>query len=254
MLNHLHAVICGASQGIGRAIAQKFDEAGARLTLIARREESLNEVLQGLSQDRGHKAFACDLGDTDQLRARLSSWSDPVDILVNNAGGPPAGLLCEASTEALSDAFRVHVLASQLLMHKFYPYMKQKNYGRILNVMSTSVKVPIPHLGVSNTIRGAMNSWSKTLSQELGPYGITVNNLLPGYTSTERLEALKKANAEKKSCSVEAIEKKWIESIPARRFGEPHELAEAALFLASPKASYINGVSLAVDGGRTVAL
>lgn len=250
------ALVCGASQGIGREIAVALAGAGAELILLARSEDGLKETLKKLKSSSKHQYLTLDLSHTHDIEAKLKVilQQGPISILVNNAGGPPAGPLLEAQSEDLLKAFTVHVLAAQKLTQLLAVGMKEQNFGRIINVISTSVKIPIPNLGVSNTIRGAMANWSKTLSAELGPYGITVNNILPGYTATERLDALKKANANRQGVDVQHIEKAWLNSIPARRFAAPEETAHAALFLASKMASYVNGINLPVDGGRTGCL
>lgn len=250
--------MCGASQGIGKEVALAFAQAGAEVICLARSEDKLKATLDELTKSNPkaqHSMLAVDLSDISKAEAKLQGLLDkPISILINNAGGPPAGPLIEADAEALLKAFQTHVLAAQKLAQLLVPGMKQLKYGRIINVISTSVKIPIPNLGVSNTIRGAMANWSKTLSNELGPFGITVNNILPGYTATERLDSLKQANASRQGIEVSDVEAQWLQSIPARRFGEPHETAAAALFLASPMASYINGINLPVDGGRTGCL
>jgi 3-oxoacyl-[acyl-carrier protein] reductase len=250
------ALVCGASKGIGREIAVALADAGAEVILLARSEVSLGENLERLRASAAHQFLAVDLKDRAVLKTKVTELlkDGPVDILVNNAGGPPGGPLLEAEEKTFLDAFETHVLSAQLLAQLLVPGMKEKSFGRIINIISTSVKIPIHNLGVSNTIRGAMASWSKTLANELGPFGITVNNILPGYTATDRLETLKQAGAKRQGVETSALEKQWLESIPARRFGQPQETAAAALFLASKMASYVNGVSLPVDGGRTGAL
>lgn len=248
------ALVCGASQGIGKQIAIAFAQAGADVICLARSEDKLSQTLKELPSGN-HETLALDLSQVSSFKSKFDNLvKNPITLLVNNAGGPPAGPLMDASEGALVKAFQTHIVAAQFLTQLVVPGMKEKKYGRIINVISTSVKIPIPNLGVSNTIRGAMANWSKTLSSELGPFGITVNNILPGYTATERLDALKGANAEKRGVKVEDVEQQWLESIPARRFGDPYETASAALFLASPLASYINGINLPVDGGRTGSL
>jgi 3-oxoacyl-[acyl-carrier protein] reductase len=250
------AVVCGASQGIGRHIAIRFSQADCRLILIARNQSNLNSVLQEL-QGKDHHAIAADLSQPEKLEflfQKLNSITQklgPVSILINNAGGPKSGDLIEATGNDLEVAFRTHVLAAQKLAQWAVPQMKSAAGGRIINIISTSVKAPIAKLGVSNTIRAAMANWSKTLANELGADNILVNSILPGYTATERLGELKQATAARLGVSEEQIEKQWRSSIPLGRFAEPHELANVALFLASDLASYVNGVHLCVDGGRT---
>lgn len=249
------AVVCGASGGIGEAAAKIFAERGARVIALARTEDKLKSLLQSLTGE-GHKSFSIDLGDTEKLQKDIlpELKKESVQILVNNTGGPKGGLLYEASISEFENPLHAHLLASHLLVQTLLPSMKQSQYGRIINVISTSVKNPIPGLGVSNTIRGAMANWSKTLAGELAPFGVTVNNVLPGYIRTERLRSLMNSSATSSQTSVEDVEEKWKTTIPMGRIGEPREMAEAIAFLASPAASYITGINLPVDGGRTPSL
>lgn len=238
------AVVCGASKGIGAAVAQVLNEAGAQVV--------------GLSRSRsGFDHIECDFSDLKAVETSakevLSKYKN-VHILINNSGGPKSGLLLEAEVQTMAQAFSQHVLASQLLAKAFVPSMKSEKYGRIINVISTSVKTPIANLGVSNTVRAAMANWAKSLANELGPYGITVNNLLPGFTQTERLDSLRKATAESMKVSEADVDLMWLKTIPLGKFATARDLGLAALFLASPMASYISGINLPVDGGRTPAL
>lgn len=254
-----NAVVCGSTKGIGRAIAEEFAESGATVTLVARDEETLKEVLSGLSTEKGqkHKYIAADFTNPDDLRRKIGvyvSQNTSVHILVNNTGGPKGGEIINAGTKEFEDAFKMHLVCNQIMTQALADGMMKEGYGRIINIISTSVKQPIKGLGVSNTIRGAVASWSKTMAAELGKYGITVNNLLPGATKTVRLEAIIKTKAEKTGKSEQEVEQEMRGEIPAGRFAEAAELAYAAAFLASDKAGYINGVSIAVDGGRTGCL
>lgn len=255
-LSGKRAIVCGSTQGIGRATAQELAKAGAAITLVARNEEKLEEVLSGLHGE-GHTCIVADFASPDSLRTALTPYLEkyPVNhILVNNTGGPAPGPIVDAQPEQFVDAFSRHLLCNHLLAQAVLPGMKEVQYGRIINVISTSVKQPLPNLGVSNTVRAAVAGWAKTLSREIAQFGITVNNLLPGATKTGRLEAIVERNAEKQAKSIEEVEKEMVHEIPAGRFGEPEELAYAAVFLASPFAAYITGVSIQVDGGRTGAL
>ena len=248
-----HAVVCGSTRGIGRATAELFALQGARVTLLARDESALNELQQSLPGNTAHRAFAVDFNNSDALKASLSRQRDhfvSATILVNNSGGPPAGLAVDAEPGSFRKAFERHLISSQLLVQSLVPGMKETGSGRIINVISTSVKSPIPGLGVSNTIRGAVANWAKTLSVELGPFGITVNNVLPGATATDRLNEIIASKAGKLGKSIEEVEEGMKAEIPARRFASPNETASAILFLASDAASYINGINLPVDGGR----
>jgi 3-oxoacyl-[acyl-carrier protein] reductase len=250
------ALIGGASQGIGQATARVFAERGAKVILMSRRMDVLEQVRATLANPSRHRCFAVDLERTEELGLSLSRLvleTGPMAIWINNTGGPKAGPLNEATPAEMERAFRGHILASQVILKTLVPGMKQLKYGRIVNVLSTSVKVPIPNLGVSNIIRAGMAAWAKTLSQELGPFGITINNVLPGYTETPRLNAVASDAAARSGASEDKIRKDWIDSTPVRRLGDPSETAEAIAFLASPRASFISGTSLPVDGGRTGA-
>ncbi len=257
-LNGRRALVCGASRGIGRAVAQALASAGAEVIAVARDSATLTEVVATLSTAAGqsHQSVALDLGDGEALAASIQELAatTPVQIVINNTGGPAAGPAIEADPGEFEAAFAQHVLAAQRIARTLLPGMKNAGYGRIINIISTSVKEPIPGLGVSNTIRGAMASWAKTLSRELGPFGITVNNVLPGFTATERLDYIFQGRAEKSDQSVDAVRKQALASVPAGRFAKPAEIANAVAFLASPAAAYINGINLPVDGGRTGSL
>ena len=251
------ALVGGASQGIGQATAQLLAERGAKVILMARRPDVLESVRNSMVHPSRHRCFAIDVERYDELAlslGRLVLETGPVGIWVNNTGGPKAGTLLEATPAEMERSFRGHVMASQVILKTLVPGMKSLKYGRIINVLSTSVKIPIPGLGVSNLIRAAMASWAKTLSQELGPMGITVNNILPGFTETPRLASLAADAALRSGTGEDKIRAAWIETIPLRRLAEPKETAEAIAFLASPRAAYISGISLPVDGGRTGAL
>jgi len=252
------AIVCGSTQGIGRACAIAFAENGAEVTLVARHAEALEAVRAELPAAAGqtHRAVQVDFGDVSAVQARIAAHvgeTGDFHILLNNSGGPPAGPAFEASTEAYSAAFSQHLLVNQVLVQSLAAGMRDAGYGRIINVISTSVVMPIKGLGVSNTIRGAVANWARTLAAELGPFGITVNNILPGFTATSRLGALIQGRANRAGCPPEEIEAKMKGQVPARRFGTPEELAAVAAFLASPAASYVNGVNLPVDGGRLAA-
>jgi len=251
-LHGKRALVCGASQGIGEACARVLAEAGAEVCLLARRFEPLEEIRQQLP-GKNHQVLAMDLGSMLEIEERLKPLL-PFHIVVHNAVGPKAGALTDATAEDFLAGIRVHLLSAQKIAQLCIPGMTSDKYGRFINIISTSVKTPLPNLGVSNTIRGAMASWAKTLAMEVGPAGITVNNVLPGYTKTPRLESLRKAAAEMKKVSEAQIEAQWKASVPLARFAEPVEVAMAVAFLASPAAAYISGINLPVDGGRTPSL
>jgi 3-oxoacyl-[acyl-carrier protein] reductase len=249
------ALVCGASQGIGRAAAIELAALGASVTLMARDEGRLREALAGMPAPDGrkHGYLVADFTQPDTLRAALARDAD-FQILVNNTGGPKGGPAHTAAPEDFEAAFRMHLVCGQILVQSLLPAMRAAKFGRIVNIISTSVKAPIPDLGVSNTIRAAVANWSKTLAGELAPLGITVNNVLPGFTDTARLEQLFKAKAEKTGRSLEQVREDAMATIPARRLGRPEEVAAAVAFLCTPAAAYINGINVPVDGGRTPSL
>lgn len=249
-----HALVCGASEGIGRATAHELAALGADVTVLSRRPEALEAVAAALPRRGGqaHGWIAADVGDLDGLQARVEALvaGKPAQILVVNSGGPPGGAATRATLDAYRDAFTRHLLAGQVLVQTVESGMRTAGWGRVVNVISTSVREPIPGLGVSNTVRGAVASWAKTISRELAPHGITVNNVLPGYTKTGRLEQILADRARTSGQSEEAVADAMRAGVPAGRFADPAEIAAAIAFLCSPAAGYVNGVSLAVDGGR----
>jgi 3-oxoacyl-[acyl-carrier protein] reductase len=257
-MNGEHALVCGSTQGIGRATAIALAGEGASITLLARDRAALEKTLQALDTSRGqqHGLIAVDMSDTSALADAVGRWVEqhPISILVNNTGGPAPGPAHEASVEAFEAAFRLHLLSYQTLVRAIVPGMKERRHGRIVNIISTSVKQPLPNLGVSNTIRGAVANWSKTLANELGPFNITVNNVLPGATSTERLAAIVRNKATKSGISEEEAAEEMMNEIPLRRFARPEEIAAAVVFLTGPSGAYVNGINLPVDGGRTACL
>lgn len=257
-LDGLYALVGGGTQGIGYATAVQMAKLGANVTLLARDARKLHEALATLDTSSGqqHRPLVANMADTDALHAAITAHmqAQPVDLLVNNTGGPPPGLAHESSVAAYEQGFRLHLLAFQTLVLAVVPCMKQRQQGRIINVISTSVKAPLPNLGVSNTIRGAVAQWSKTLANELGPFNITVNNVLPGATATGRLKAIITSKSAKAGTSEEAAAQEMMHEIPLRRFAEPEETAAAICFLAGPSAAYITGINLPVDGGRTGCL
>lgn len=257
-LKNKYAIVCGSTQGIGRASAIELALLGASVTLIARNEEKLKTVLASLDTTRGqaHQYLVADFSNSQSVKRVIEQrvQRDPVHILVNNTGGPPAGLAIDAKEEEFITAFSAHLLCNHILVQAVVPSMKKEKFGRIINVISTSVKIPIRGLGVSNTIRGAVANWSKTLSVELAPFGITVNNVLPGASMTARLESIICNKAEKTGRTFEEVKKEMEQEIPANRISEAHEIAAAIAFLATPAAGYINGINVPVDGGRTGSL
>jgi len=249
------ALVCGGSQGIGYAIAEELALMGASCILLARSEETLKIAASQLdtSLRQVHRYYSADFNDSASVREliqRITSETN-IHILINNSGGPAAGPIIEAAEEQFLQAFSQHLIINHILSKAVIPGMRKDGYGRIINIISTSVKIPLKNLGVSNTIRGAVASWAKTMANELGQFGITVNNVLPGATRTKRLETLIENTAKKGNVLVDIVEKNMMEEVPLKRFAEPSEIAAAAAFLASPAAAYINGTSIPVDGGRT---
>mgnify|MGYP000524805164 CR=1 FL=1 len=254
-----NAFVSGSTQGIGKAIAEELATLGANVTLCARNVESLNEVKSTLANSDGqsHQTLVADFSKPDQLKAAVDEHlgqGNQYHILINNTGGPPGGQAIEAGIDEFRIAFNQHLICNQILAQDIVPGMKEAGFGRIINVISTSVKAPLNGLGVSNTVRGAVANWSKTLANELGQFGITVNNVLPGATATQRLSSIIENKANKTGKSVDEVGSAMKAAVPAKRFAEAHEVAAAAAFLASPAAGYINGINLPVDGGRTVSL
>ncbi len=249
-----NALVCGASEGIGLACAMALAEQGANVTLLARREPMLLNALQALpkSGEQQHSSIIADVSQLDSVLPEITAAG--FDILINNSAGPAGGALQKANAETLLAVFNQHVIAGQVLLQAVLPNMQNRQWGRIVNIISTSVKEPIAMLGVSNTIRGAMAAWAKTLASELGGDGITVNNVLPGYTQTQRLDQILNERAASSGQSIQTIADAMLASVPAKRFAQAHEIAHAVAFLCQPLSGYINGINLPVDGGRTKSL
>lgn len=253
------ALVCGSSQGIGRACAIELASLGASITLFSRNKTRLESVKNELctAQGQQHKILIADFSHPIEVKQVIIddiATNGGYDILINNTGGPAPGPANSSDVNAFIEAFNLHLITNHHLVQALLPAMKENKFGRIINVISTSVKQPIPGLGVSNTIRGAVASWSKTLANELGPFGITVNNVLPGATATARLYAIIAGKAQKQNITIEQATVNEKAQIPMRRFATPEEFAAAAAFLASPAAGYITGINLPVDGGRTSCL
>jgi len=257
-LKNKNALVCGSTQGIGKASAMALAELGANVTLVARNEEKLKEVLKELPNTyQNHSYIVADFQDPIILGEKVAKGLKTVGtyhILVNNTGGPAAGSVFSANLESFEQAFTQHLKCNHVLAQTVVPGMKESDFGRIINIISTSVKQPLDGLGVSNTIRGAVANWSKTLANELAEFGITVNNVLPGATSTERLSDIINNKALKTGKSVEEVSRAMKNTVPAKRFAQPGEIANAVAFLATEAAAYINGINLPVDGGRTKSL
>lgn len=253
------AIVCGSTQGIGRSSAEELALMGANVTLMARNEEKLQEVMDSLDTSLGqlHRYIIADFADSADVKKTIDEYLrlvPDVHILINNTGGPSGGPIIDADAEQFVKTFQMHLVNNQILTQAVVPSMKKAGFGRIVNVISTSVKQPIVGLGVSNTIRGAVASWAKTMSLELGKYGITVNNVLPGYTRTGRLDAVLGMRAEAQGKTAEEVASQMESEIPTGRFAEAEEVAAAVAFLCSPAAASINGINIPVDGGKTGSL
>jgi 3-oxoacyl-[acyl-carrier protein] reductase len=252
------ALICGSTQGIGLATAKELALLGAECVLLARNKESLQAAVESLATEhlQEHSYLVADFRDTQQVEDAIKEITNrrAVHILINNTGGPKGGPLIDADTHEFTDAFQQHLVCNHILVQAVISGMTAAGYGRIINIISTSVKAPLKNLGVSNTVRWAVASWAKTLAGELAPYGITVNNVLPGSTNTGRLDSLMISMAAKRNTSLSTIEEEMLSEIPMKRFGDPKEIAAAVAFLASPAAGYITGINLTVDGGKTPVL
>ncbi len=257
-LSNKNALVCGSTQGIGKATALALAKMGANVKLMARNEKKLQAVLSELdtSQGQSHSYACADFSNVENVKSAVQSITADknIHILINNTGGPAGGSIIDASTYAFESAFQMHVVCNQILAQAVTPGMKTDGFGRVVNIISTSVKIPIVGLGVSNTIRGAVASWAKTMANELGQFGITVNNVLPGFTDTNRLKSLITKKAENQGVSKEQIANVMKSQIPSARFAQAEEVANAVAFLCSPAAAYINGINVPVDGGRTGAL
>ncbi len=257
-LSKKNAMVCGSSAGIGKASALEMAELGANITLVARNEEKLKAVLAELpvAEGQSHDYLVIDFTDPAGLKETVieATLKKNYHILINNTGGPKGGPIFSAEVSEFTSAFSNHLICNQILVQNVVPGMKDEGYGRIINIISTSVKQPIDGLGVSNTIRGAVASWAKTLANELGPFGITVNNVLPGFTATDRLDDIIGNAAKRFGGSREDATEFMKKLVPARRFAAPSEVANAVAFLATEAAGYINGINLPVDGGRTKSL
>lgn len=257
-LTNKTAVICGSSQGIGLAAAISLAELGATCILIARNPETLHTALQQLPvhENQQHQYAVADFSDVLSVEQAIKDIvkNNQVSILVNNSGGPQPGPITAASAKDFEDAFKQHLICNQILTNAVLPAMKTAGNGRIINVISTSIKSPLPNLGVSNTIRAAVASWAKTLANEIGRYNITVNNVLPGLTDTARYQKLLENSAKNTNRTTAEVDLELINTIPLLRIAKAKEVADVIAFLASPAASYISGTSIPVDGGRTAAL
>lgn len=258
-LTNKTALVCGASQGLGLASATELALLGANVITVSRNDEKLKAAVQQLDTSKGqqHTYLAIDLSQPVIVSQTISAFLENgniIHILVNNAGGPPSGPMIETDAEEIEKAFQTHVISSHLLAQLVVPGMKKAGFGRIINIVSTSVKQPINGLGISNLVRAAVANWAKTLANEISSYGITINNVLPGFTNTDRINYLFDKQASEQGIGRDDILEGTIAAIPVKRIGEPAEFGAAVAFLCSPAAAYINGINLPVDGGRTGTL
>lgn len=253
------AIVCGSTQGIGKCVAIEMAKNGANIVLVARNESKLKEVASELDTTKGqnHSWMVADFTQPKELEKVLAKYvqeGGDAHILVNNTGGPKGGPIVSAGVEEFYNAFTQHLICNHILVQSLLPLMKKNQYGRIINVISTSVKQPLGGLGVSNTIRGAVANWSKTLANELGQFNITVNNVLPGATNTERLKSIASTKADNLGYDISSVFEEMAGEVPMKRIAQPEEIANVIAFLASEAASYINGINVPVDGGRTKSL
>lgn len=255
-LDQKNALVCGSTAGIGKATAIGLAQEGCNVTLLARSEDKLKQVCDALANNgsQHHSYIVADFTKPETVAEAVKKANTRFHILINNTGGPPGGAIVKADVTAFAKAFTQHLQTNHVLAQTLIPGMKEAGYGRIINVISTSVKQPLDGLGVSNTIRGAVANWSKTMANELGGYGITVNNVLPGATATGRLSEIIANKAKKTGRSEAEISEQMQQASPAKRFAQPSEIANAIIFLASGAAAYINGINVPVDGGRTKSL
>jgi len=258
-LTNKTALVCGASQGLGLACATELALLGANVIAASRSEEKLSAAIKQLNTSKGqqHSYLVLDLSNPDGVKEALNAFlakGNVIHILINNAGGPPSAPMIDTDAAEIEKAFRTHVISSHLLAQAVFPGMKEAGFGRIINIVSTSVKQPINGLGISNLVRAAVANWAKTLANEISHFGITINNVLPGYTNTDRLNYLFSKQAAEAGVQQEEILQKSASAIPVGRIGEPAEFGAAVAFLCSPAAAYINGINLPVDGGRTGSL
>ena len=251
-----YALVCGGSKGIGLASAIELSKLGCNVTLLARNPDSLGEAIKQLDKSQGqiHRFISVDQSNPTEVSKRLSTIGQGFHILVLNSGGPKGGRMIDASLEDLQIGFDSLLLSNQVIVKHSFEYMKKADFGRIINIISIGLKEPIVGLGVSNTIRGAVGNWSKSLAYELGPHGITVNNILPGYTMTDRLSKLMDSRAQDRNMDVDALIETYVEQIPAKRLATPDEIGNVVAFIATPAAGYINGINLPVDGGYLKSL
>jgi 3-oxoacyl-[acyl-carrier protein] reductase len=258
-LENKTAYVGGSSKGLGLASAKALSTLGATVILVGRSEDTLRQALSTLDTSKGqqHRYLMVDYSQPVEVKTavqKLVSEGTTVHILVNNTGGPHPGPAIDMSPEDYASAFQTQMVNFQALVQAFVPGMKAAKYGRIINLTSTSTREPLTAMGLSNTIRAAVANWGKSLATELGPFGITVNNILPGMHRTDRSESLIASRVKATGNTEEQVEAAMLADIPAGRFGEPEDFGEVLAFLCTPSAGYINGIDLPVDGGKLKGL
>jgi 3-oxoacyl-[acyl-carrier protein] reductase len=253
------ALVAAASRGLGRAVAEELAADGVVLVLCSRKAETINQTANEIAAATGADVLAlpCDVSKADEVAALVRSGIERfgrIDILVTNGGGPPAGPFESFGIDAWEAATRLTLFSAVELARQVLPGMKERRWGRILNITSIAVKQPVDNLVLSNSLRAAVTGFARTLANEVAPFGVTVNNIMPGYTRTERIEELARMMADKEGITPAEFIARWEKEIPMRRLGEPREFAALAAFLVSERASYITGTSIQVDGGWTRSL
>lgn len=248
------ALVAAASRGLGRAVAEEFAAEGCKVVICARDQAAVEAAAREISAQHHAEVLpvAADVSNSAGLRSLYSAATKKfgaVDIVVTNAGGPPSGRFEDIALEEWERAFHLTLMSAVELVHLTLPAMKERRWGRILNITSIAAKQPVDNLILSNSLRAAVTGFARTLASEVASFGVTVNNLLPGYTLTDRVDQLSRASALKEGVDVSEILSRWESQIPMKRLGEPREFAALAAFLASDRASYITGQSIAVDGG-----
>ena len=248
------ALVAASSRGLGRAVAEELAAEGAALIICSRRAETINQTAKEIAAITGVEVLAlpCDVSKADEIASLVKSGLDRfgrIDILVTNGGGPPAGPFESFSSEVWEAAAKQTLFSAIELARQVLPGMKERRWGRMLNITSIAVKQPVDNLILSNSLRAAVTGFARTLANEVASFGITVNNIMPGYTRTERVEELARMMAEKEGIAPAEFVARWEQEIPMRRLGEPREFAALAAFLVSERASYITGTSVQVDGG-----
>ncbi|MEC7929151.1 MAG: SDR family oxidoreductase [Pseudomonadota bacterium] len=255
-LENKNAIVCASSQGLGKAAAIDLAKEGVNLAICSRDQEKIDKAKEEILQKTDHNikviALKADLDSLEDIQIFLQEVEQSlgvVDILVNNTGGPPPSTFEQISDEDWQNAFNSTMMSAIRLSRAMIPKMKENGWGRIINISSVSVKTPVNGLFLSNSLRMGVLGWAKALADELAAYGITVNTVCPGYTKTERVEAILESQSSSSGLSKEEIEKTIADNIPMRRVGEAEDLAGLITFLASEKANYMTGLAVQVDGG-----